>query len=189
MKGQAVLSLSPSVNALLHFFVFTVKGSLGVRVQQKLIYNLFPVRTNHEHASRVKEKRYLAKLRGTCYTNAPSRRKKNAGLQMSNELCHHEQTLRDDKVCSRRDHGKYARQSLFLLFSPLKIHVAFSSPLHRLQCPTRGKRSQLLLCAATPVFLPSPREKKGGSGQPQRDQNRIRHHVYVGGGGEERSAD
>lgn len=170
MKGQAVLSLSPSVNALLHFFVFTVKARWESARSKSLFTNLFPALTDHEHASRVKEKQHLTKLRGTCYRNIANRRKKkNAGSQMPNKPCHHEQTPRDDKVCSHRDHGNCARQSLLLLFSHRNTNGAQLSPLLRLLGPTRGKRSQLLLCAAIPVFLACPWEKNGGSGQQQRD--------------------
>lgn len=167
MKRQAVLSLSPSVNALLHFFVFTVKARRESVHSQSLFTICFsgaPIPKVHPGWKKSSSWGSSGGRGGGPPATETSQGEQKRMLACK---CHHEQTLRDDKACSRRDHGNCAWQSP--LFSPLKINGASSSPLPWLQGLTRGKRSQLLLCTAIPAFLACPWENNRRSGQQQHD--------------------
>lgn len=167
MKRQAVLSLSPSVNALLHFFVFTVKARRESVHSQSLFticFSCAPIPNMHPGQKKS------SSWGSSGGAHLPQKRRKEN--KKERWPANAQQTLPPRTDAERRQ-SLFSQRSRQLrltkpLFSPLKINGASSSPLPWLQGLTKGKRSQLLLCTAIPAFLACPWENNRRSGQQQR---------------------
>lgn len=137
MKRQAVLSLSPSVNALLHFFVFTVKACRESVHSQSLFticFSCAPI--PNMHPGRKKSSSWGS----SGGAHLPQKRRKEN--KKERWPANAQQTLPPRTDAERRQSlfSQRSRQlRLTKPFSPLKINGASSSPLSMAARPHKGK--------------------------------------------------